>query len=108
MELHIWVDPDGSGARVPLPGCPFLMHVSPGRASASGSFLRDSGALTRESVAALFGVAPEYITDFVAFDPALAIKFSMIRPIVSGTVGDGDIYGAQQYGPLFDIDIPPA
>ena len=70
--------------------------------------VRDSGALTRESVAALFGVAPEYITDFVAFDPALAIKFSMIRPIVSGTVGDGDIYGAQQYGPLFDIDIPPA
>ncbi len=74
---------------------------------ASYERVRDSGALTRESVAALYGVAPERITDFVAFDPALAIKFSMVRPIVSGTAGDGDIYGAQQYGPLFDVDIPP-
>lgn len=70
--------------------------------------VRDSGALTRESVAALYNVAPDRITDFVAFEPALAIKFSMVRPIVSGSVGDGDIYGAQQYGPLFDVEIPAA
>lgn len=68
--------------------------------------VRDSGALTREKVAALFRIAPEKITDFVAFDPACAIKFTIARPCTSGSVGDGDIYGAQHYGPLFDIAVP--
>lgn len=68
--------------------------------------VRNSGALTRKTVAALFRIPEEKVTDFVVFDPALAIKFSIVRPLTSGSVGDGDIYGAQQYGPLFDIAVP--
>ena len=68
--------------------------------------VRDSGALTRETVAALYGISQNRITDFVAFDPAYAIKFSISRDRPSGSPGDPDIFGAQQYAPLMDIEIP--
>lgn len=70
--------------------------------------VRDSGALTRETVAELYKLAPERITDFVAFDPAFAIKFSILRTRPSGSAGDPDIFGAQQYAPLMDIEVPAA
>lgn len=68
--------------------------------------VRDSGALTRESVAALYGISQNRITDFVAFDPAFAIKFSILRDRPSGSAGDPDIFGAQQYAPLMGIEVP--
>jgi hypothetical protein len=68
--------------------------------------VRDSGALTRETVASLFGISHNRITDFVAFDPAYAIKFSILRDRPSGSPGDPDIFGAQQYAPLMEIEVP--
>jgi len=46
------------------------------------------------------------ITDHVEFDPALAIKFTIYRRMPSGSPGDADIFGSQQYGPLLDIEVP--
>jgi len=68
--------------------------------------VKKSRVLTRESVAALYGIGPERIADFVEFDPANAIKFTIYRLIPSGSPGDPDIFGAQQYAPLLDIDVP--
>jgi len=65
-----------------------------------------SNVLTRPSVAALFGIDEARITDFVAFDPAFAIKFTMLRERPSGSPGDGDIFGAQQYAPLLSLMVP--
>jgi hypothetical protein len=48
------------------------------------------------------------ISDFVTFDPAFAIKFTIYRSEPSGSPGDGDIFGAQQYAPLLDIEVPDA
>jgi hypothetical protein len=62
--------------------------------------------LTRESVCALYRLAPERIADFVEFDPANAIKFTIYRNRPSGSPGDPDIFGAQQYAPLLDIEVP--
>jgi hypothetical protein len=45
-------------------------------------------------------------TDWVAFDPANAIKFTIYRTRPNGSPGDWDILGCQQYGPLLDIEIP--
>ena len=42
------------------------------------------------------------ITDFVEFDLAPAIKFTILR----GSAGDPDIFGAQQYAPLLNIEVP--
>ncbi len=68
--------------------------------------VKASGALTRETVCALYRIDPARITDFVAFDPAFAIKFTILREHPSGSPGDGDIFGAQHYGPLLSIDVP--
>lgn len=62
--------------------------------------------LTRETVAALYGIAPSRIADFVEFDPANAIKFTIYRLTPSGSAGDADIFGAQQYAPLLDLPVP--
>jgi len=68
--------------------------------------VRRSRVLTRESMAQLFGLSPERIADFVEFDPANAIKFTIYRVRASGSPGDPDIFGAQQYAPLLDLQIP--
>ena len=62
--------------------------------------------LTRESVCALYRIAPERLADFVEFDPANAIKFTIYRLRPSGSAGDPDIFGAQQYAPLLDVEVP--
>ncbi len=62
--------------------------------------------LTRATVARLYGVPDSRISDFVAFDPANAIKFTFFRLRPSGSAGDPDIFGAQQYAPLLDIEVP--
>jgi uncharacterized protein DUF4387 len=67
--------------------------------------VKRSGAVTRESVAELYRLDVSQVTDFVAFDPANAIKFTLRRAQPSGSPGDSDIFGAQQYAPLLDIDI---
>ncbi len=68
--------------------------------------VRDSGVLSRDSVAALFGIAPARITEFVVFEPANAIKFTIRRLKPSGSPGEHDVFGAQQYPPLFDVMVP--
>ncbi|MCF8070680.1 MAG: DUF4387 family protein [Desulfobacterales bacterium] len=44
--------------------------------------------------------------DFVEYDPAFAIKFTIQREVPSGSPGEGDIFGCQQYPPLLDIVVP--
>ena len=61
--------------------------------------------LTRASVAELYGIAPDRISDFVEYDPGLAIKFTIYRLRPSGSAGDGDVFGAQQYAPLLDLPV---
>jgi len=68
--------------------------------------VRESGVLSREAVCRLFGIDAAQITDHVEFDPALAIKFTIHRRTPSGSPGDADIFGSQQYGPLLDLEIP--
>src|SRR3954470_13295862 len=65
-----------------------------------------SKTITKESIAQLFRIPESRISDFVTFDPANAIKFTLYRLRPSGSPGDWDILGCQQYGPLLEIDIP--
>jgi hypothetical protein len=66
----------------------------------------DSKAITKESVAKLFRIPLSRISDFVTFNPANAIKFTLYRLRPSGSPGDWDILGCQQYGPLLEVEIP--
>lgn len=67
--------------------------------------VKRSGALTRESVCEVLRVNPARLTDFVEYDPAYAIKFTILRERPSGSAGDGDIFGAQQYAPFLDVEV---
>jgi hypothetical protein len=68
--------------------------------------VRDSGALSPGAVARLFGIGEDRVTDFVVFEPAQAIKFTIRRLRPSGSMGESDLFGSQQYAPLFDVEIP--
>ena len=68
--------------------------------------LRKLKFFTKELFAELYGVSVEQILRVVYFDPALAVKCTMIRPLVSGALGDTDIYGAQQHAPLLFLKVP--
>lgn len=68
--------------------------------------VKRSRVLTRETVARLYGIPDSRISDFVEFDPANAIKFTIYRLQPSGGAGDPDIFGSQQYAPLLDLEVP--
>ena len=68
--------------------------------------VKGARALTREPMAALYRIPAERISDFVEYDPGYAIKFTIYRLTPSGSAGDGDIFGAQQYAPLLDLEVP--
>jgi len=56
-------------------------------------------------ISKIYGLPEEKILDIIEFDPAGAIKINLKRPIVSGDIGDTDIYGAQQHAPLLGIEF---
>ena len=66
---------------------------------------RRSEAITRESVAARYGIEPDAVIDFAYYPFARAVKFSIRRPQPSGARFDTDVYGAQQHAPLLDLDV---
>ena len=45
---------------------------------------------------------PEQVRIF-AYEPALSIKITIPRDVVSGDPGDRDVYGAQQHAALLDL-----
>lgn len=65
--------------------------------------VKSSGQLNPELVARLYHVEPDFIHRIVWFDPSNAVKIVMPRDIISGNVGDNDVYGAQQHAPLLSI-----
>ncbi len=68
--------------------------------------VRDSGALAPEKICALFKIPRERLTHHCVFEPAQAIKFTIRRRAPSGGPGETDVFGAQQYAPLFDVEVP--
>jgi hypothetical protein len=72
----------------------------------SYDLVRRSKVLSREAVCRIYAVPDSRISDHVEFDPALAIKFTIYRKAPSGSLGDADIFGSQQYGPLLGIEVP--
>ena len=67
--------------------------------------VRDSGIITPALIASLYSVSQNQVS-IIPYDVAMAIKITVPRLVPSGSFGDTDIYGAQQHGPLLDIEIP--
>lgn len=63
-----------------------------------------SPALQAAAVARLYGCPAQAVQRFV-LPPIFAIKFTLPRRVCAGTPGDGDVYGAQQHGPLLELRL---
>lgn len=61
--------------------------------------------ITSQLVSRLYKIPLEQVISVVEFAPAMAIKATIVRPLVCGDVGDTDIYGAQQHAPLLNIEV---
>jgi len=62
-----------------------------------------AGVINADSFAALYHLNPGEVLSVVNFPPAKAIKITIKRPIPSGSLGETDVYGAQQHGPLLGL-----
>lgn len=67
--------------------------------------VKRSGVINRKLIATLYG-APDEQVHFVEYDRGLAFKATIPRPIASGDPLDTDVYGAQQHGPLVELEVP--
>lgn len=67
--------------------------------------VKNSGVVTAENFAQLYKIPVQDVLCCRAYDPALAMKITIRRPIGSGDVGDADVYGCQQHVPLIDLEI---
>jgi hypothetical protein len=69
-------------------------------------FLKETDFFTGKLFAKLYRLDLDKILKVVYFDPALAVKCTLVRPLVSGSIGDSDVYGAQQHAPLLLLKVP--
>lgn len=68
--------------------------------------VREARVFTAAVVAALYGIPVERVLKVVHYDPSFAVKATLVRPLVSGAIGETDVYGAQQHAPLLDLELP--
>ena len=67
--------------------------------------VKGMGLITKKTVAGLYHIEEDAITQIVFFDAALGFKITFDRKISSGTCLDTDVYGAQQHIPLGELEI---
>ncbi len=63
-----------------------------------------AGAINTGLIARLYRVPEDRVINIVEFQPAKAIKATIVRPLPSGGLGETDVYGAQQHAPLLDLE----
>lgn len=68
--------------------------------------VKESGVINNELIAELYDIPVDDVISVINYDPAKAIKATIVRPCSSGAVGETDVYGAQQHAPLLSIEIP--
>jgi hypothetical protein len=64
-----------------------------------------SPCLSTLEIARLYNIPEDSVLDIIHYRPAKAIKINLLRQISSGSIGDRDVYGAQQHVPLLDVEI---
>ena len=65
--------------------------------------MQNADIINKTVIAQLYRIPEEDVLSIVYFPNALAIKATIVRPMPSGALGERDVYGAQQHGPLVDF-----
>lgn len=61
--------------------------------------------MTPAVFANLYGISESDVLSVIAFSPSKAVKITIVRPMSSGALGEKDVYGAQQHGPLLGFSF---
>ena len=64
-----------------------------------------ANVMTPAVFADMYKIKEADITGIIAFTPAKAVKITIVRPLASGDLGECDVYGAQQHGPLLGFEF---
>lgn len=64
-----------------------------------------ANVINKKAFASLYKINEKDIMGIISFDPAKAIKITIVRPIPSGNLGETDVYGAQQHSPLVNFEF---
>lgn len=67
--------------------------------------VKNSGAITEKSIAALYGINASQVTVLAYYDKAMGVKITFNRVFSSGSSFDTDGYGAQYHAPLMELEI---
>lgn len=67
--------------------------------------VKQSGKISKQTICQLYQITEDQIHHLIFFDQALGFKITISRTVSSGTIGDRDVYGAQQHAPLMNIMI---
>lgn len=67
--------------------------------------IKNSLAINRPLISRIYSIPAGDILDIIEFDPAGAIKITVKRPLISGDIGETDVYGAQQHAPLLGLEL---
>jgi hypothetical protein len=65
-----------------------------------------SGIFEPALFARLYKIPEEQVLGVIQYPPARAIKATIVRRRSAGSLGETDVYGAQQHGPLLNITVP--
>ena len=72
---------------------------------ASYRLLIEKQCITKEVIANLYRIPVEDVINVIHFEPAHAIKATIVRPMCSGDLNETDVYGAQQHAPLLQLEF---
>ena len=67
--------------------------------------LREADVINPKTIAKLYCIPESDVIGIVYFPNARAIKATIVRPLASGALGERDVYGAQQHGPLMNYSF---
>ena len=64
-----------------------------------------AGIFNAQMFASLYGINKSDVMEVINFEPAKAVKITIVRPLCSGNLGETDVYGAQQHAPLLGFEF---
>ena len=68
--------------------------------------VKKSGVINARRIAEAYRVRADDVLVCRPYDPAVAFKITIRRPVGSGDLLDRDVYGCQQHVPLTRLEIP--
>lgn len=67
--------------------------------------VKQSEEFVAEEIAEHYNIEVDDVKGIFYYDEVYAIKIGIRRPVTAGDIGDGDVYGAQQYVPILDMEV---